>query len=509
MVLDTHLKMNLITKIFKKSKKEEPKKNKKPLNPFELPTTDLQELYSCSVQKTVKDFVTYDIGTKKAPVRVAMDSCDNFNLDTLQNAYTMNQAGQEIIYSYFAKQGFIGFNNCAILAQDWLINKAISAPCEDAIAINYDITLQDNEITDEDHDIITKLKEKDYKYNIKKVCENFAQNKRKYGQALCIPLVKDANYTNPFNIDSIASNSYRGMVSIEPQWIAAELDIEAITDPLSPRYYQPTYFKMPNGQRVHYSWFIFNTYGTVADILKPTYYWGGVPLPQLLYEQTYAAHKTAKEAPMLAQSKRLNYIESNPTALLQDKNRLNNTLGLMSWLRNNWGWLLIKKDQRLGQIDTTLTDFDAVTMLSYQVVAAIAGMPAARLLETSPKGWQSSGSYEDDNYRKLQQNIQRLDFCPILNMHYKLLAKSMFDIDKNYCVNFDDIDTPTEKERAEIREINARTDSTYIEAGVLSPDEVRTVIKEDINSGYNAIEENPEPEDLDFEIENEEKSINI
>lgn len=467
---------------------------------FVLPQADLQALYECSVQKQANDFVVAQYSTEDGNVvNIAADSVKD-DCETLSKSFEMNIAGQEIIFTYFAKQGFIGFNNCAILAQDWLINKSITAPCEDSIAIDYDINDSDDEVTDEDQNVIEKLKKLSHseKFKIKDICKKFAENKRKYGQALCIPLVDNVDYSVPFNIDAVTTGSYKGMTVIEPVWVTPVLDIEAGTNPASKRFYQPTWFRLPNGKNIHYSWFIFNIYSEVADLLKPTYYYGGIPLPQLLYEQVYAAHKTAKEAPMLAQSKRLNYVEGNPNAYLADEERLNKELTLMSWLRNNWGWLLIKKDQRIGQLDTTLTDFDAVTMLGYQIVAAISGIPSARLLETSPKGWQSTGSYEDDNYRKLQQGIQNIDYVPILNFHYRLLAKSKLGIDKEYSCVFDDIDTPTEKERAEIREINSRTDATYINAGVVSPEEIRGVLRADEKSGYNVLsEEAPEQEEAD------------
>ena len=137
-------------------------------------------------------------------------------------------------------------------------------------------------------------------------------------------------------------------------------------------------------------------------------------------------------------------------------------------------------------------------MLGFQIVAAISGVQSARLLETSPKGWQSSGSLEDKNYSKLLLSIQNADFCPILNMHYKLLAKSLYDIEKEYTCVFEPIDTPTEKERAEIKEINSRTDMNYIQAGVVSPDEVRGVLREDVNSGYNALSEETEETENPF-----------
>ena len=499
--------LNLFKKYFNKKSKA-PKESeatiakKEKTKPFVLPDSkqDLQALYECSVQKTAKDFQIQTVDLNGVPVNGAMDSLEAQDIKGLQSAYEPNIMGQEIIFTHFAKQSFIGFNNCAILAQDWLINKAISAPCEDAIAFDYDITLKDVDITEEDKDIINKLKslsEDKIRFNIRDICKTFAQNKRKYGQALCIPLIEGMDYSLPFNIDAIRPKAYKGMTCIEPIWAAPVLDMEATTNPLSKRFYKPTWFRLPNGQLIHHTWFIFNIYGELSDILKPTYYFGGLPLPQLLYEQVYAADKTAKEAPMLAQSKRLNYIEGNLNAFIADNSRLSATLKIMSWLRNNWGWLLIKKDQKIGQLDTTLTDFDAVTMLGYQIVSAISCVPSARLLETSPKGWQSTGSFESDSYKQLQQGIQRLDYVPILDLHYKLLAKSEFDIDKNYSCVFSEIDTPTEKERAEIREINSRTDSNYINSGVIAPDEVRTILREDVNSGYNALGEEMETTDPD------------
>lgn len=464
--------------------------------PFNIPAPDFQALYDCSVQKTIADFVPYGNSD------FTFDSVDGYDVKGAQSVYEPNMLGQEIIYTYFAQQGFIGFNNCALLAQDWLILKAISAPCEDAIAVDYDITIKAREITDDDKKIIDEMKlvsDDNTRFNIKDICKKFAENKRKYGQALCIPIVEGANKELPFNIDGISPNSYKGMSVIEPEWVTPVLDTEAAANPASPRFYQPTWFKLPNGELIHYTWFIFNIYGTLSDVLKPTYYFGGIPLPQLLYEQVYAAHKTAKEAPMLAQSKRLNYMEGNINTYLFNASKLNKEIRLLSWLRNNWGWLFLKKDQSIGQLDTSLNDFDAVTMLGYQIVSAISGVIAPRLLETSPKGWQSNGSYEADSYKRMQQGIQQLDFAPILDFHYRLLAKSKYNLDNRYSVVFDAIDTPTEKELAETREINSRTDMNYIQAGVISPEEVRGVLREDEKSGYNALaEEMEEPENDTF-----------
>lgn len=510
-----------ILNFFSRQKKKPHKHNKPREKQFEIPETDLNALYACSVQKTPEDFLIKKFDLAGNAVNIAFDEADTELAEyeteagglaeAINDVYKMQAAGQEIIFTYYAQQGFIGFNNCAILAQDWLIQKAVSAPCTDAIAVRYKINCDDKDLMSNEQDIMSdmqKLSDDKTRFDIKKICRIFAENKRKYGQSICIPLVESADYSNPFNIDAVRPGAYKGMAVIEPVWLAPVLDIENTVNPLSSRFYQPSYFRLPNGVMVHHSWCIFNVYGTVSDILKPAYFWGGIPLPQLLYEQVYAAHKTAKEAPMLAQSKRLNYVEVNPNALLFNRTK-RDEIKLMSWLRSNFGWLLIKRDQKIGQIDTALTDFDAVTMLGYQIVAAISGVIATRLLETSPKGWQSSGSYEDKQYIKLQKSIQEDDFAPILDFHYRLLAKSKYNLDRRYIITFDEIDAPGAKEAAEIREINARTASAYIQAGVIGPDEERKLLRQDENSGYNALPEDMPETGPDIFGEEEESAENI
>jgi uncharacterized protein len=499
-------KNNLSIEMFFKKKeiaKEKPKKEGTLNTRAIIEGVDCAGAFFTSIQKNPFEFMKNEVRVGDKMMSLAQDgSLSDDTIKGIQNAYEPNIAGKEIIYTYYANQSFIGFQNCALLSQNWLINKCCMQPPVDAAAISYDITIKDDETTDEDNDILEQIK--DFSnftsdYHIIDICREFGEKKRRFGQILCMPLIDGVDYSFPFNIDAVGQNAYKGMIVIEPQWFAPVLDQEATINPVSRRFYNPTYFRMPDGRMVHYSWVFFGTYGNIPDILKPTYYFGGYPLPQLLYEQVYAAEKTAKEVPMLAQSKRLNYVEGNLNAYVTDEERLNKEIKVMSWLRNNWGWLLVKKDQKLGQLDTSLADFDNVVMLSYQIVAAIAGMPSARLLETSPKGWQSSGSYEDENYKKLLLSIQTGDYVPILNRHYQLLTKSMFGKSYDYNCVFKPIDTPTEKERAEINEINSRTNAAYVNAGVVSAEEIRDVLREDENSGFHVLTEEMQGEPADEE----------
>lgn len=460
---------------------------------YTLPEEDMGKYLAMSFQKTHKDLQPI------LPAGVAMDAC--CDTTALQKAYNITNPVNDIIYTFFATQGFIGFQACAILTQNWLINKACLQPTKDAIRPDYNLSYVTEDDAEElDQDFLTEIKDlsNDSKgFNIKEVCRTFAEKKRQFGQVLAYPIVEGADYSIPFNIDSVRPETYKGMTVIDPIWYIPILDEEAINDPTSLNYMKPTYFQMPNGDRVHSSWCIFGKNGDVPDVLKPTYYWGGYPIPQLIYKRAYAAEKVANEAPMLAQSKRLLIADINVTGYLADPGKEEAKLSAITKFRDNWGIMTKRPGDSVQQIDTSLTDLDEVIMTQYQLTAAAAGLPATKLLETQPKGFNSSGEYEDDQYKLTLVSIQEEDFVPILDLHYALLSQSKYGLKRDFTINFIEIDTPTEKERAEINSIKAQTMATYLQAGIITEEEARNNLIKDPDSSFNDITDEL-PEDALF-----------
>lgn len=457
-----------------------------------LPEIDRNKYLAMSIQKTHKDLKPI------LPPGVAMDSC--CNTAALQKAYNITNPVNDIIYTHFATQGFIGFQACAILTQNWLINKACLQPTKDAIRPDYNLSyIKQDDAEELDQDFLSEIKDlsNDTKgFNIKEVCRTFAEKKRQFGQILAYPVIDNADYSQPFNIDGVRPDTYKGMTVIDPIWYTPILDEEAINDPTSLNYMKPTYFQMPNGEKIHSSWCIFGKNGDVPDVLKPTYYWGGYPIPQLIYKRAYAAEKVANEAPMLAQSKRLLIADINVQAYLANPTKEQEKIKALSEFRDNWGIMTKRPGDSVQQIDTSLTDLDEVIMTQYQLTAAAAGLPATKLLETQPKGFNSTGEYEDDQYKLTLTSIQEEDFVPILDMHYALLSKSKYGIKRDFTINFVEIDTPTEKERAEINSIKAQTTATYLQSGIITEEEARNNLIKDPDSGFNDITDEL-PEDME------------
>ena len=150
-----------------------------------LPEIDRNKYMALSVQRTHADL------KPDMPKGVAMDSCRD--LKQFNNIYSITNPIHDIIYTHFATQGFIGFQACALLCQNWLINKACILPAKDAIRPDYDLSYATTDDMEEvDKDFLSEIKDvsNDLKgFNIRKICKTFAEKKRQFGQVLLYPIV--------------------------------------------------------------------------------------------------------------------------------------------------------------------------------------------------------------------------------------------------------------------------------------------------------------------------------
>ena len=444
-----------------------------------LNEVDRQKLLARSFQRTSEDM---------KPVNAKGHAMDAACVGgSLKNVFGVSNYADDVIFTHFAQQGFIGYQACALLAQNWIINNACSVPCEDAIRPGYEISLnQDIEL--EDQDLLVKIKQvSERKYNISNIARNFARNNKIFGCALALPVVDGIDYAKPFNIDGVRRGSYKGISLIEPYWVMPELDMEATSAPESLHFYEPTWWRLPNGKRIHRSHVIYITGDEVPDVLKPTYYFGGLPLTQQIYERVYASERVANEAPLMALTKRMLIADGNIEAYLMNEEDAEKKLQKLSYCRDNYGVFFKRPGDNVQQIDTSLTDFDALIMTQYQLVASIARMPATKLLKTQPKGFNATGEYEMKDYIQELQHLQDNQMKPLIERNNLLVEKSEFGYSYELEAKFNPVDMPTERELAEVRKIDADTDMVLINAGAISPEEARARIIADPNSGYNGL----------------------
>lgn len=429
------------------------------------------------------------------------------SVSTAKNAFVFGQQRlPENLFSWFVSHGFIGYQACGIIAQQWLINKACSIKGDDASRNGYYLSVDDG--NNVDIEIIKEIEQADKRYKILKNLRRASKFNNVFGIRHVLFVVNSSDpkyYEKPFNPDGIKPNSYKGISQIDPYWITPLLDSAAVAEPESINFYEPTYWVI-SGRKYHRSHFVILRGPEVSDILKPSYIYGGIPLTQRIMERVYAAERTANEAPILAMTKRLNVRKMDLAKVAAQPEKLQEALSLQAEIRDNHGFLAAGKDEEVTQLETALADLDVTIMTQYQLVAAETGVPATRLLETSPKGFNATGEYEAKNYQQDLESLQAHEFQPIVERHHVCLMKS--EITPKHGIDFtveavwNPVDMPTSKELAEINKMNAETDTAILNTGAVDNYEIRDKLIADKNSGYSGIEKIDRPDggepDLDI-----------
>lgn len=441
-----------------------------------------------SFNRTHEDLKSVTGFAMDANIQVAMDN----NISQVKAMISANKGFLPIhVLEYFSDQGFIGWQVCAILAQNWLINKACKMPGQDALRNGFERSANDGE--EIKPEIFDKLRKWDKHFKLKNNLLEHYKFARVFGLRHTLFLVDGIDYESPFNIDGVKPESYKGMTQVDPYWLAPLFNAEDAADPWSQNFYNPTWW-MVNGRKIHRTHFVISRNGNdLADILKPVYFYGGLSTAQLIYDRIYAAERTANEAPLLAMTKRLITLTTDTTKAMNDVNAFK--AKLTEWLAflNNFGCKVVGADEKVEQIDTSLAGLDETIMTQYQLVAAISDVPATKLLGTSPKGFGASGDYELTSYHEFLESVQENELTPIIDRHTLLVQKSKnIAADVNLETQWLPVDTPTAKELSEINLNKANTDSTLVSAGILLGEDSRKRLISDRDSGYNGIEEEVE-----------------
>jgi phage-related protein (TIGR01555 family) len=459
----------------------------------------MQEMLALTFQRTIDDLKPVDAAGELIPMTdahgnaIALDEAyPDLQYVKARNGLGLGGYIPETQFAWYCGQGFIGYQQAALISQNWLVRKACAMPAKDASRNGYELSVNDG--TEVDPEVLDYIREEDKKFEVLRNCVEFIDLGRTFGVRVAMFIVdsKDPEYyAKPFNPDGVKPGSYKGISQIDPYWVSPELGGEAAANPAAMDFYEPTWWRI-GGRRVHRTHLIIFRNGNLPDILKPAYLYGGIPVPQLIAERVYASERTANEAPMLAMTKRLTVMKCDITQAIANPEQFNAKMGFYTEVQNNFGVKIIGLDDTLEQHDTSLAELDAAIMTQYQLVAAASGVPATKLLGTSPKGFNATGEFEESSYHEELESIQQHDLSPLVNRHHLLLIRShvvpKFGGDVFHTeVAWKPVDSPTAAEQAEINFKKAQTDDTLVQAGAIDGTDVRERLINDLDSGYNGI----------------------
>lgn len=458
-----------------------------------LTAQDAQRLLKLSFQRGPESFCIQPASGRPYAMDCGADDCQL----SARNMFGMDGVANAIIYTFFAKHGFIGWQLCSMLSQHWLINRACRLPNEDALAPGWTVEWSGEapEGEDDKSELLRKVVEvSNQKFKLSEAALRFGVNRSIYGQALAYFEIEGEDPATPLNIDGVKPGTFKGINIVEPYWAFPEWNGDGMT-PGTSHFYRPQYYTV-GGKRIHISRLCVKPFVEVPDILKPSYYFGGIPLTQMIYERVYAAEKTANEVPELALTKRMLVADANIADMMARPDVFGAKANMVWRSRNNRGVYYKNPQETVTQLDTNLADLDDNVWTQYQLVAAVASLPSDRLLGTSPKGFQSTGEYERRTYAQTLKTYQETAYREFVEKGTALTLKSEFDCAAPVSVIFEPIDTPTEAERAATQLQQAQRLSALMNDGIISAEEARENLINDKGGGFSQLSKEPPQEEL-------------
>ena len=443
----------------------------------------LQELPDKTVQQYGLDMPELPDGVR-ANNSIAMDC--NSNLGTFG-------AG------CFFNTGFIGYPRLAELAQ-------ISEYRSVTETTASEMTRQWIEIKsvgdDDNSEKIKQIEECYEKLNIRDVFRKAIESDGFFGRGQIMIQMKGQDNDklgNPLLLTSktIGKGCLKALVPIEPMWTApAQCNT---TDPTAEDFYKPkTWFVM--GREIHRDRLFTLISRPVPDLLKSAYNFGGVSMSQLMMPYVDRWLRTVDSVSDLLHSFSLSGIKTDMSTILSGgcDEEVNMTLRaeMYNRFRDNRGLMMLDKDnEEFFQFNTPLSGLDALLAQAQEQLAMPSHTPLVKLLGVTPSGLNASSEGEIavyyDYIKALQENILRDPLDKVL----KLVQLHLFgEIDDSITFSFVPLAQMDESQLATIRKSDSDRDVAYIQAGVISAEEVRGRLASDTDSGYNGIDVEDVPE---------------
>ena len=398
----------------------------------------------------------------------------------------------------FFGTGFIGYPRLAELAQISEY-RSVSETTANEMTRQW---IEIKSVGEEDNSEAIKQIEECYeRLNVRDVFRKAIETDGLFGCGQILVQIKDhdGKLANPLLLTekTIAKGSLKALVNIEPMW-TTPAPYNAI-DPTLPDFYKPKAWYVM-AQEIHASRLFTLISRPVPDMLKPAYNFGGVSMTQLMMPYVERWLRTVDSVSDLLHSFSLSGIKTDMSAILSgsDDGDTNIMLRaeLYNRLRDNRGLMLLSKDEEeFFQFNTPLSGLDALLAQSQEQMAAPSHTPLVKLLGITPSGLNASTEGEIavyyDYIRAMQENLLRDPLDKLL----KLVQLHLFGkVNDNITFDFAPLQQMNETELSTIRKSDTDRDVAYIQAGVVSTEEVRGRLASEPDSGYNGIDVEDVPE---------------
>jgi uncharacterized protein len=427
-------------------------------------------------------------GVLPAGAKMAMDDAGYNALGWAQSAYMASGA-------YAEGQTFLGYPELSLLAQRPEYRLIVETLATEMTRKWIDFRAKGD--GEDKSERISKIQDEFERLNVRDAFRQAARNDGFFGRGHIYldtgdgddPQELGTNLGDGRNATSRAKISpdhrLKGVRAIEPVWTYPQQYNS--TDPLRPDWYKPsTWFAM--GKQVHGSRLLTLIGCEVPDMLKPAYSFGGLSKSQMAKPYVDNWLDTRQATNDIIRSFTVFLLKTNMSAVLSGAggDDFFKRLDMFNATRDNRGVMAIDKEfEDFSNVSAPLGGLDHLQAQAQEHLASVSRIPLVKLTGISPSGLNASSDGELRCWSDLIHSEQENLFRPELTTILGYVQLSLFgDVDPDITFDFLPIYELTEKEKAELRQVEATTGSTLIQVGAIDPKEERTRVAHDPETPY-------------------------
>ena len=357
--------------------------------------------------------------------------------------------------SYYLFQ-VVNYYDCMIQAQDPLMSKVLSILSETPFSKGGYI----ENLKKEDAKNVLDAAERQ---NIIRKVVKAIRSMECVGGCLIYLQTDDNDLSEPLDLLTYDVRKVTDFIHIDPINVAATV-VNTI-EPAKADYMEPEIWYVIGLGNVHKSRFLKFEDNVPELLLRPMCMYFGTPLTNLIKQDIANSNLATQGLANLINRCRYMFLKTDDQSYTTaNVKNFKDRLRVMSKMQDNFMFTPIKATEDVVQQTTALTGFSETTEFLYEVISAKTSIPMTELMGTSAKGLNATGEGDRrawyDRVTALRTSVQN-QFETMLG----IIAGQDDGVFKEIHYRFNALETPTERETAEIRKATLEVAKAIIEVG--------------------------------------------
>lgn len=368
-------------------------------------------------------------------------------------------------YSQFINSR-LPYAECAYLANDSIINNALSKIANEILRKGGEIKIEDFE--GDKSEVIKALETRLKELNFWNVLHKAIVTALTYGSGFVfIDTNTDKLDTPLYNALAFAKeNKVQGLRVVEP-YLCGAVEVET-SNPLNKGFMKPEKWFVSGGGIIHKSRLLSVSLYDCPDMIKPLYNYGGISLCQFMKNYVMQADISRQALSDIFLRFRTIIIQSDLPKI--NAQEAVDRIAVVNKQRNNAGTLLLTNDEKYYETITSLTGLDKLIAQMQENIAVSARMPAVKLLGLTPSGFNATGDFDLKSYYDEIMSLQNSIIKPIIEKFLQYFAYELgFDIMPSF--EFTPLSTENALNEAQINSTEAQTINTLIQGGIITQEQ--------------------------------------